>query len=349
LRIRRGEEFAVRVINALAEPTAVHWHGVRPPNAMDGAPPLTQSPIMPGASFDYRFVAPDAGTFWYHASLSNNSSLYGAFIVEETEPADVDQEVTLIYGYAGQDFRIGPVPPKVNGLDNSSVVAAVNQRLRLRLINATGAQILRLRVAELQPFVMAIDGQPAQPFAARQGELTLGPGNRIDAVVDCVLTPGSGAAIKISNIDLQRDSPVVTIQCDPKMSGRTTPRGAPKPLLPNPLPERMDFRDAYRFEATAGWHRPDKKDELQFTVKRGRTITLGISNPAVVTRFIHLHGHSFRLLDALDDGWKPFWLDTMPIAPQGKARIAFVADNPGKWLVEGLVTPTGAGVWFEVT
>jgi FtsP/CotA-like multicopper oxidase with cupredoxin domain len=111
----------------------------------------------------------------------------------------------------------------------------------------------------------------------------------------------------------------------------------------------MDFRDAYRFEAVAGWHGPDKKYELLFTVKRGRTVMLGISNPAPENRFIHLHGHSFRLLDALDDGWKPFWLDTMPVPSRGTARIAFVADNPGKWLIEGLVTKTGAGVWFEVT
>ena len=98
LRVRRGEEFAVRVVNELDEPTAVHWHGVRLANAMDGAPPLTQAPIVPGASFDYRFVAPDAGTFWYHPPASNTPGLYGALIVEETEPPDVDQEVTLIYG-----------------------------------------------------------------------------------------------------------------------------------------------------------------------------------------------------------------------------------------------------------
>ena len=349
MRVRRGDEFAVRVINVLAEPTAVHWHGVRLPNAMDGAPPLTQSPIMPGASFDYRFVAPDAGTFWYHELRSDGAVLYGALIVEETEPPDVDQEVTLIYGYTGRDFRIGSLPPKVNGLDNTSVVVAANQRIRLRLINAAAAQILRLRMAELRPFVVAIDGQPAQPFVARQGELTLGPGNRIDAIVDCALTPGSSAAIKIANADLQRGSPVVTIQCDPKIQGRAASRDAPKPLPPNPLPERMDFRDAYRFEAVTGWHRPDGKDELRFSVKQGRTVMLGVSNPSIKNGFIHLHGHSFRLLDALDDGWKPFWLDTVPIPPGGKVRIAFVADNPGKWLIEGLVTESGAGAWFEVT
>ncbi|MGB6759704.1 MAG: multicopper oxidase domain-containing protein [Xanthobacteraceae bacterium] len=83
-----------------------------------------------------------------------------------------------------------------------------------------------------------------------------------------------------------------------------------------------------------------KNDAPLFAVKRGRTITLGLSNPGAENGFIHLHGHSFRLLDALDDGWKPFWLDTMPVAPGGKARIAFVADDPGKWLIEGWVAPT---------
>ena len=68
LRAKRGEELRVRLVNALAEPTGVHWHGVRLPNAMDGAPPLTQPAVEPGASFDYRFRPPDAGTFWYHAA-----------------------------------------------------------------------------------------------------------------------------------------------------------------------------------------------------------------------------------------------------------------------------------------
>jgi FtsP/CotA-like multicopper oxidase with cupredoxin domain len=346
LRVRRGEEFSVRVINALPEPTAVHWHGVRVPNAMDGAPPLTQPLIMPGASFDYRFIAPDAGTFWYHAPRSDNSVFYGALIVEETESTEVDLVETLIYGYAAAWPDAG-TQLRVNGLDNFSMVVTANARVRLRLINATATQILRLRLEDLRPIVMAIDGQPAQPFAAREGELTLGPGNRIDAIFDCTLAPGDAASMTIVDTDRLGHRPVATFRC--YGPGRATARNAAKPLPPNPLPERMDFRDAYRFEAVSGWHGPDKKDELQFTVKRGRTVMVGISNSTAASGFIHLHGHSFRLLDALDDGWKPFWLDTMPVASRSKARIAFVADNPGKWLIEGLVTQSGAGIWFEVT
>jgi FtsP/CotA-like multicopper oxidase with cupredoxin domain len=47
LRITRGKDLCVRVVNDLAEPTSVHWHGVRLPNAMDGVPGLTQAPIAP--------------------------------------------------------------------------------------------------------------------------------------------------------------------------------------------------------------------------------------------------------------------------------------------------------------
>jgi FtsP/CotA-like multicopper oxidase with cupredoxin domain len=315
---------------------------------MDGAPPLTQVPILPGASFDYRFVAPDAGTFWYHAPGFNGSALHGALIVEETQPPDVDQDVTLIYGESYDPHQSLSRALKVNGVDTYAINSATNQRVRLRLINATAAQILKLHLAELRLFVMAIDGQPAQPFAARLGELTLGPGNRIDAFVDCTLASGRIAPMTIANTDQRQRYPVVTIQCDPKAPSRAATRAAPAPLPPNPLPERIDFHGAFRFEAGAGI--PDrKKDELRLIVKRGRTVMLGILNPTSANGFIHVHGHSFRLLDALDDGWKPFWLDTMPVAPGGKARIAFVADNPGKWLIEGLVTPSGAGVWFEVT
>src|SRR6266540_1774378 len=67
LRVKRGDELRVRLVNDLAEPTTIHWHGVRLPNALDGVPQLTQPMVAPGANFDCRFRPPDAGTFWYHA------------------------------------------------------------------------------------------------------------------------------------------------------------------------------------------------------------------------------------------------------------------------------------------
>jgi FtsP/CotA-like multicopper oxidase with cupredoxin domain len=67
---------------------------------------------------------------------------------------------------------------------------------------------------------------------------------------------------------------------------------------------------------------------------------------------MHLHGHHFRLLDRLDDGWKPYWLDTAVVPKMETWRIAFVADNPGKWMLHCHMLEhqdTGMGAWFEVT
>src|SRR5215470_60405 len=58
LRVKRGEELRVRLINELVTDMTIHWHGVRVPNAMDGVAGLTQSAVAPGDSFDYRFTPP---------------------------------------------------------------------------------------------------------------------------------------------------------------------------------------------------------------------------------------------------------------------------------------------------
>ena len=52
---------------------------------------------------------------------------------------------------------------------------------------------------------------------------------------------------------------------------------------------------------------------------------------------IHLHGHVFRLLHAADDGWEPYWLDTLQVADAKTAHIAFLADNPGRWALSSTV------------
>jgi len=88
-----------------------------------------------------------------------------------------------------------------------------------------------------------------------------------------------------------------------------------------------------------------------FTVKRGRAVTLAIRNTSGQPHVMHLHGHSARLLDRLDDGWKPFWMDTLVVGDQIE-RIAFVADNPGKWLVECAMLErpdAGTAAWFVVS
>jgi len=410
LRVKRGEEVKVRLINELSEPTAIHWHGLRLPNAMDGVPHLTQEPVAPGKSFDYRFVAPDAGTFWYHTHFRSSGQLgrglYGALIVDEPEPMAVDQDLLLVlddwrlteagaihesFGNAHDAAHAGRLGQylTVNSRDTWDIPVRTNERLRLRLINAANARVMVLRLDRHQAKVIAIDGQPSELFEARGGRVTLGPGARIDLLVDATLEAGAKAPLVIE-YGRSEELVVARLAYAEGEPARSAPLGEPKPLAANPLPERMDFAGAFRldvpldggamsaammggmmgggtgpatkprgidpragvFWALSGRSSTGHGGPPLFQVKRGRTVVLNLPNRTAFPHAMHVHGHHFRLLDRLDDGWKPYWLDTVMVEPRQGARIAFVADNPGKWLIHCHMIEhmeTGMTAWFEVT
>ena len=69
-------------------------------------------------------------------------------------------------------------------------------------------------------------------------------------------------------------------------------------------------------------------------LSRGAPSVFAIANKTAVVQAMRLGGHVARLLHSMDDGWEPYWRDTILIQPGRTAHIAFVADNPGKWPIE---------------
>jgi FtsP/CotA-like multicopper oxidase with cupredoxin domain len=350
IRARRGDELKVRLVNSLDEPTALHWHGVRVPNAMDGGVPLTGPQVAPGASFDYRFPVPDAGTFWYRAALraQQENGLFGALIVAEPASPSADQDHLLVFGDL-QSSRDGTRQLTVNGLAALDISVRPNERLRLRFINASATQEMNARIENHRVIVMALDGEPAEPFTSRDSRIALGPGNRADVFVDATLAPGSIAPITFA-LDGSKAPLVRIVYAD--TPARRAPLGEPAPLPANPLPSRMNFSNAVRVALTVGGNEatPAAMPPALFSAARGRTVVMALNNRNAEAHVVHLHGHHFRLLDRLDDGWKPYWLDTIAVEGRQTERIAFVADNPGRWLIEQhALTGPAAGVnWFEV-
>ena len=395
LRVRQGEELRVRLVNELPQATVVHWHGVRLPNAMDGVPHLTQKPIEPGESFDYRFVAPDAGTFWYHSHLRSSEQLgrglYGALLVEETAPVAVDQDILLALddwrladdGQIHESFgmpmdaahagRLGQYLT-ANSQDVLDIPVRKNQRLRLRLINAANARVMQLRLDRHRATVMALDGQPTEAFELRNSRIALSPGSRADLFVDATLEAGATAPFVL---EYGRDQELLfarlSYQGEP---ARPTPLDPPRALPANPLPERIDLAAAFRMDVPLDggamsammmrggmrgtgmlWALADRSSTGHdgpplFRVKRDRPVVLSFRNRTAFAHAMHVHGHHFRVLERLGDGWKPYWLDTVLVDVEQTERIAFVADNPGKWMIHCHMIEhqeTGMAAWFEVT
>lgn len=216
LRIRQGDRLRIAVTNDLAEETTVHWHGVRVPNAMDGVPHLTQRPIGPGETFLYEFDAPDAGTFWYHPHQRSfeqvGRGLYGALIVEEHQPIQVDRDLVWVLddwrltddAAISDDFgnfmdrshngRVGNTVT-INGKVPDEFTVRAGERIRLRLINAANARIFALRFEGHRPQVVAIDGQPVEPHEPEDGRIVLAPAMRMDLVLDMIGAPGTRTTV----------------------------------------------------------------------------------------------------------------------------------------------------------
>lgn len=382
LRIRHGNELQLTLRNETPKPLSLHFQGVRGLNAMDGVGGLTQDSVAPGQSFEYRFTPPDAGTFLIRPCVLGGSAepmergLSGLLIVEEMDPPQVDADIPLLVDdwSLGEDGSLAPFDDasRENPAGRLGSVLSVNGkatpfrleapqggRVRLRLANACNARAMRLRFDGLKPFIIAIDGQPTDTFEPLKASLPFAPGSRYDLLVDLPTEPNVTGTIMAM---IGTGFPLVEVAT----TGDKRPAlPAIAPLAPNKaLPGTIKLQAATRkdvvIKAPAGAGTPWTMNGAAgsvagaplLKVKRGSPVVLTLTNQTPMVQPLHLHGHVFRLLHPLDDGWDPYFLDTVQVPESRTTRIAFVADNPGKWLLASTVMErfdSGLWTWIEVT
>ena len=314
--------------------------------------------------------------------------LAGLLVVEERQPPAVDREVAVVL----QDWRLaedGALAPfgeamaaatagrlgnwvTVNGRPGPAAIeAAPGSRIRLRLANACAARATRVRFDGLKAYVAAVDGQPTDTFEPLRATLPFPPGTRYDLLVD--LPEAEGAAGTLTAL-VGPGIPLATFATKGAAAQKRPPIAA---IGENALlPREIKLQNARRLDLTiAGGARLNDQGQPSFdgdpakawtingtagsaggapvlSVKRGTPVVLALTNKTAFTLPLHLHGHVFRLLHNLDDGWEPYWLDTFQLVEGRTARLAFVADNPGRWVIGSSVLDRfDAGLWttFEVT
>lgn len=383
LRVRHGDEVQLRLVNDTPKPLSLHWHGVRGPNGMDGVGGLTQDPVAPGERFECRFRPPDPGTFLVRPCVIGGSAepaergLAALLIVEEQAQPPVDHEFALLiddwllaetgalapFEVSGQTALTGRLGNwlSVNGGEPPGrFEVAPGSRVRLRLANGSNARSMRLRFDGIRPYVIAVDGQPTDTFEPLKASLPFAPGTRYDLLLDMPAEAGA-----VGNVVGQVGAGVALVTlvaAGPKAAARLPIA----PLSPNPkLPPAIKLEKAARKEVVlSGGDRPGEAPFLLngktgsaampplISVKRGSPVVLTVNNRSPFVQPLHLHGHVFRLLHPYDDGWDPYFLDTVQVPENRTVRIAFVADNPGKWLLASTVLErfdAGLWTWIEVT
>ena len=366
LRFKRGDQVEIAVRNDLPVPIALNLRGV---DGNSTAEPLTaRSPLAAGGKTAFSVSLRHAGTFLCDIRLlaeGAGASRSLPLLVEEASAISDRDEIFLV-----EDWRIRPngtaVAPgtapgdaalllTVNGRLMPDISVRSGERLRFRFINGCQRQVIAIKLEGHNVQVIALDGQPSEPFLARNGALVLAPGGRADALIDATAPPGSISTILLHNGKEAR--PVARLLTSTEPAVRSQPLPPALQLPSNGLPAQLDLRNAQRIElALTGseWVPPATFATSlapAFRTKVGRIVVLGLTNRGTTTTVFHLHGHHVRLLDRLDDGWKPYWLDTLAVEPGQTERIAFAAEYSGRWLMEAAGTDWAAPKllrWYSV-
>jgi len=370
LHLKRGDPLQMQLENGTAAPIALNWHGI------DGVPAseplLAGAPLAPNAKESLTIPLRHAGTFMCDVRLLGDGealpSAGRALIVGESEPLAVDRDEVLLF----EDWRLRPdgtaIAPgsdpgnttpfrSVNGQVTSEIFTRLHERLRLRLINGFQRSVIAVKIENHDVQVMALDGQPAEPFPARNGAVVLAPGARADVFVDAALPAGAVSSVLLH--DGAEARPIARLVGSKEPPLRNAQLAAAPALPSNALPTHLDLKGAMRVAlplngSPSSWVVPatfSASAPPAFHAKAGRTVVLTLTNRSATATVFHLHGHHFRLLDRLDDGWKPFWLDTLAVEPGQTQLIAFAADYSGRWLMEATVTDWAAPrrlQWYSV-
>jgi len=286
---------------------------------------------------------------------------------------------------AGKAGSFGTVRT-VNGKTAPVISVPAGADLRLRVLNVDSTRVSEIGVEGAEAHVIAIDGNALEPFALESWRL--GPAMRAEFTLR---TPDNGE-VKLVDYFAAQPVTLATLRVQgvPKRRDAFTPAPLPKPDFPEPdltrsrkhqlrlsasaqmsayvpapivLPngERIDMQDSLclsvrTFWALDGKPWPERGHEAMppplLDIARGETLEIEFLNTTPHPHPMHLHGHVFKVLSASKMKRPVHWADTVLVLPDERVRIAFVADNPGNWMLHCHIIEhqdTGMMGWFRVS
>lgn len=342
LRVRQGDLVEVTLENVdVDEGTTLHWHGVDLPNSQDGVAGVTQDAVRPGQRHVYRFVAEDAGTYWYHShQVSHVQVRRGLFGVLVVDPAGagrrLEDAVAAVHTYRGVRTVNGRTGVSRLPLDPGTTV-------RLRLVNTDNGR-LRAWVTGGAFRVLAVDARELNAPTPVQHEHVVVPGG---GRVDLELTvPPDGLRVDIGGGTALVVGPrhvAVQEQPEPDTVLDLLDYGSPAPLGFDPAAVTRDFdydigrRPGFLDGRPGFWWTVNGEllpDVPMYMVEEGDVVRMTIRNDSGDVHPMHLHGHHAVVLsrDGVRSTGSPWWVDSLDVLDGQVFEIAFVADNPGIWM-----------------
>jgi FtsP/CotA-like multicopper oxidase with cupredoxin domain len=215
-------------------------------------------------------------------------------------------------------------------------------RIRLRIINGASSSQFWIDLGNLIGRVVATDGHSVHPVAGNRFPLAMA--QRLDILIDL---PRAGAFPILARLEGDgRETGIILATPDghiPRIDD--SPQAAPPVdqsleahlMALEPLPPRS--ADIVHTIVLGGRMKPyawslngeywPQVSPLMLT--KGQRVEIDLVNRTMMAHPIHLHGHVFQVIAIDGRPMQGAVRDTVLVMPMGRVRIAFDADNPGRW------------------
>jgi len=362
LDVNQGDHVIVHFKNELAEPTTIHWHGIRVPNQYDGSD-HTQTPVAPGASFDYEFTAIDEGTYWYHPHVRGDvqveKGLYAALVVHGGAQPAVDAERvfmlddvkladdgTLDDSQSTDDMMFGRQGNAllVDGHVAGTITAKAGARERWRFVDAANSRFFKVSLAGHPFHVIGWDGGLI-PEPYMTDTILMAPGERYDVIVNLDGAPGDSLTLQTLYYNRAPELP------DPGPLDLLTIDLGERAATLAPLPTSWGTLDPIPTTTTTPttmltFHEDGTPEMRKFSINgqvypnvtpivatKDAIAIWSVNDDVGMDHPFHLHGMFFQVLDV--NGVAPEhqgWKDTVIVPRYQTLRFAVRYGEPGHWM-----------------
>ncbi len=362
LHARVGNRIIVHFTNNLAEPTTIHWHGLRIAPEMDGNP-MVVAPVEPGATFTYDFVAPDAGTFWYHPHLDTIEQiprgLYAPIVIEEkdapvftAERMHVLADTRLTAAYQHSPFRtpmdmmMGRFGDRIVSNGTTTPVSGTIARgavERWRIVNVAPARSMDIAVEGASFRVIGTDGGLLpEPYSASRVSIAVGQRFDLEVKAD---DPNATDVKLVGHFPTQDANGKTTDQVIPfadyTVDGDVTAEAPVYPTVTLPeIPATFDERKLVLSDmqdpqgnVVMTMNGMDGRDLPMAMFTQGQPVRFTIKNSMMHAHPFHFHGQFFQILTrqgkpANEPGLK----DVVYLDGMESVTITTNFENPGEWM-----------------
>lgn len=215
-------------------------------------------------------------------------------------------------------------------------------RVRLRVINGASSSQFWIDLGDLVGRVVATDGQPVHSFAGSRFPIAMA--QRLDILIDL---PVRGAFPVLARLEGEGRQTGIVLATAGARVPRISESAQTAPAVDHSLEtwltavEPLSARraDVTRTITLDGSMKPYAwsmngeywPQVTPLMLDKGQRVEIDLVNRTMMAHPIHLHGHAFQVVGIDGRPMQGAVRDTVVVMPMGRVRIAFDANNPGRW------------------